>query len=226
MRKLNLGGTVLAFLSNAMKQMIMFFYDITGLIGIPSYGGAIILLTIALKIALYPLTVSQVKSMKAMAAVSPKLKELQEKYKNNPEKLQKEMSELYKSHKINPISGCLPLLVQMPFLFAIFLAIQGFDYPGGSQFLWFDLAQKDTTFILPVISAVATYLQSKMSITPDQQQQQQQKIMTILRPAFILYISITFPSGLVLYWAVSTIVQVIQQYYLNHKAAAVQGEAG
>jgi YidC/Oxa1 family membrane protein insertase len=219
-----LGGTVLAFLSNAMQYLLTFFYNITALIGIPNYGGAIILLTIALKIALYPLTVSQVKSMKAMAAVSPKLKELQEKYKNKPEILQKEMSELYKSHKINPISGCLPLLVQMPFLFAIFLAIRDFNYPGGSYFLWFDLAQPDKTFILPVISAVATYLQSKMSITPDQQQQQ--KIMTILMPAFILYISITFPSGLVLYWAVSTIVQVIQQYYLNYKSEAVQGEAG
>ena len=215
----------MAFLSNAMQYLLTFFYNITVSIGIPSYGGAIILLTIALKIALYPLTVSQVKSMKAMAAVSPKLKELQEKHKNNPEKLQKEMGELYKTHKINPISGCLPLIVQMPFLLAIFWAIQGFGYPGGSEFLWFDLAKPDKTYILPVISAVATYLQSKMSIMPDQQQQQQQKIMTILMPVFILYISITFPSGLVLYWAVSTIIQVIQQYYLNQKSEAVQGEA-
>lgn len=212
------------FLSNAMQYLLTFFYNLTASIGFPNYGWAIILLTIVLKVALYPLTVSQVKSMKAMALVAPKLKELQEKYKNNPEKLQKEMGELYKTHKVNPLSGCWPLLVQMPFLFAIFLAIRDFKYVGEPSFLWLtNLANPDPLYILPVISAVSTYFQAKMSATPEQQEQQ--KIMTMLMPVFILYISLTFPSGLVLYWAVGTIVQIIQQYYVNKKTAAVQGEA-
>jgi len=101
-----------------MQSALTFFYGLTKSVGVPSYGIAIILLTIAIKMILYPLTVKQVKSMKAMQDLQPKMKEMQEKYKGNPEKLQKEMAALYKDAGVNPLSGCLPLIVQMDVKFS------------------------------------------------------------------------------------------------------------
>jgi YidC/Oxa1 family membrane protein insertase len=214
----------LAFLSNAMQYVLTFFYNLTVSIGYANYGLAIILLTIALKFVLFPLTVSQVKSMKEMAFIQPKMKELQEKYKGNPEKLNKEMADLYKNHKINPLAGCLPLLVQMPFLIAIFYAIQGYQYVGEPGFLWLSsLAAPDPTYVLPVLSAATTYLQTKLFTAPEQQEQQ--KMMLIFMPIFILWISLSFPAGLVLYWVVGNVVQIVQQYYLYKKPLVTQGEA-
>jgi YidC/Oxa1 family membrane protein insertase len=214
----------LDFLSNAMQYVLTFFYNLTVSMGFANYGLAIILLTIALKFALYPLTVSQVKSMKEMAFIQPKMKELQEKYKGNPEKLNKEMADLYKNHKINPLAGCLPLLVQMPFLIAIFYAIRDYQYVGEPSFLWLtSLAVADPTYVLPVLSAATTYLQTKLFTAPEQQEQQ--KMMLIFMPIFILWISLSFPAGLVLYWVVGNVVQIIQQYYLYKKPLVTQGEA-
>lgn len=219
-----MGGTVLDFLSHIMQYLLTFFYNMSASLGVPNYGLAIILLTIVLKTVLYPLTVAQTKTMKAMAVVAPKTKEIQEKYKNNPEKLQKELGELYKKHQINPLSGCLPLIAQMPFLIAIFFAIRDYQYIGEPSFLWMaNLAAPDPTYILPVLSAAATYLQTKMSSTPEQLEQQ--KMMTLMMPLIILYISLTFPAGLVLYWFMGSVVQIIQQYYLNKKFEVVPGEA-
>lgn len=212
------------YLSHAMQYLLTFFYNITVSVGLANYGLAIILLTIAIKIAMYPLTVSQIKSMKEMAFIQPKMKELQEKHKGNPEKLNKELAELYKTHKVNPLSGCLPLILQMPFLIAIFYAIRDYQYVGEPSFLWMsNLAAPDPIYILPVISAAATFFQTRMSTAPEQMEQQ--KIMLIFMPLFILWISISFPAGLVLYWAVSTLVQIIQQYYIYKKPYVAQGEA-
>lgn len=212
------------YLSHGMQYLLTLFYNFTESMGYANYGLAIILLTIVIKIVMYPLTVSQIKSMKEMAYIQPKMKELQEKYKGTPEKLNKEMAELYKTHKINPLSGCLPIIVQMPFLIAIFYAIRDYQYIGDPSFLWLtSLKETDPTYILPVLSAAATYMQTRMSTTPEQMEQQ--KIMLILMPVFILYISLKFPAGLVLYWAVSTLVQIIQQYYLYKKAYVTQEEA-
>lgn len=207
---------MLDFLSGIMQTALTFFYDITKTVGIPSYGIAIILLTIVIKLILYPLTVKQIKSMKAMQEMQPKLKEIQDKYKSNPEKLQKEMTNLYKEAGVNPLSGCLPLLVQMPFLIAIFFAIREYSYdPAYQSFLWMpNLALEDPTYIMPVLSAVTTYIQSKQTMTDNTQQN---KMMLIFMPLFIGYISTTFPSGLVLYWVASNIIQIIQQWFMYRK---------
>ena len=160
------------FLSNIMQSALTFFYNMTTSIGFPNYGVAIILLTIAIKALMYPLTVKQVKSMKAMQDIQPKMKELQEKYKGNPEKLNKELANLYKEAGVNPLAGCLPLLVQMPFLIAIFFAIRDYQYAQlPPSFLWLtDLAQPDPTYILPVLSALTTYIQQKQTTTEMTQQ--------------------------------------------------------
>ncbi len=211
------------FLSNIMQSALTFFYNLTVNMGFASYGIAIILLTLAIKAILYPLTVKQVKSMKGMQDIQPKMKQLQEKYKGNPEKLNKELAALYKEAGVNPLAGCLPLIVQMPFLIAIFFAIRDYHYvQQPPSFLWMtDLAQPDGTYILPILSAVTTYIQQKQTTS---EMTQQTKMMMIFMPLFIGYISLTFPGGLVLYWVVSNLFQIFQQWFMYRNKPSVAGE--
>jgi YidC/Oxa1 family membrane protein insertase len=217
-------GFIMDPISHFLQQILLFFYGLTEMLGFPSYGVAIILLTIVIKMSLYPLTVKQVKSMKSMQELQPKIKELQTKLKGNPEKLNKEMAALYKTAGVNPLAGCLPLIVQMPFLIGIFYAIRDFQYVDQTSFLWFtDLAHPDPFYILPVISAITTYLQQKQTTT---EMTQQNKMMMIFMPLFVGYISITFPAGLVLYWSVGNMIQIAQQWWMyRKKPAVVQEEA-
>lgn len=211
------------FLSNIMQNALTFFYNLTASAGFANYGIAIILLTIAIKALMYPLTVKQVKSMKAMQDIQPKMKELQEKYKGNPEKLNKELANLYKEAGVNPLAGCLPLIVQMPFLISIFFAIRDYQYAQlPPSFLWMtDLAQPDPTYILPILSALTTFIQQKQTTT---EMTQQNKMMLIFMPIFIGYISLTFPGGLVLYWVVSNLSQIAQQWFMYRNSASVARE--
>lgn len=211
------------FLSNIMQGALTFFYNLTVSMGFANYGIAIILLTVAIKLLMYPLTVKQIKSMKAMQDIQPKMKELQEKYKDNPEKRNKELANLYKDAGVNPLAGCLPLLVQMPFLIAIFFAIRDYKYALlPPSFLWIpDLALPDPTYILPVLSAATTYIQQKQTTT---EMTQQNKMMLIFMPLFIGYISFTFPGGLVLYWVMSNIFQIVQQWIMYRNNASVARE--
>lgn len=216
------------YLVELMKSALTFFYNITVKAGVPNYGLAIILLTIVIKMMLYPLTVKQVKSMKAMQDIAPKMKALQEKYKDNKEKLQREMAQLYKDAGVNPLAGCLPLIIQMPFFIAIFFAIREYTYASDPSFLWIkNLAQgtsfqdpSDPYFILPFLAAATTYISTKQTTTD---QSQQNKMMLMFMPLFIGWITVTFPAGLGLYWVVSNIIQIIQQWWLYRPAAAAQG---
>jgi len=199
-----------------LQDLLTFFYGITVSLGIANYGLAIILITLAIKLVLYPLTVKQVKGMKAMQDLQPKMKELQEKYKGNAEKLNKEMAILYKDSGVNPLSGCLPLLVQMPILMGIFFAIRDYQYAHTPSFFWMtDLSLPDPLYVLPILSAATTYIQQKQTTTDTNQQA---KIMMNLMPLFIGYISLTFPAGLVLYWVMSNIFQIAQQWWMYRGA--------
>lgn len=212
------------FLSGIMQSALTFFYNLTGSIGYANYGLAIILLTVVIKMAIYPLTAKSVRSMKAMQDIQPKMKELQEKYKGNPEKLNKEMAVLYKEKGVNPFSGCLPLIIQMPILIAIFFAIRDYQYVNQPSFLlWQDLGQHDPTYILPVLAAVTTFFQSKQTTTDTSSQQN--KMMLYVMPLFIGYITTQFPAGLGIYWVVSNLVQISQQWWMYRKPAEAAGEA-
>lgn len=180
-----------------------------------SYGLAIIILTIIIKIVLYPLTVKQIKSMKAMQELQPKLKKLQEKYQDNPQLMQQKLAELYQNAGVNPLAGCLPLLVQMPILMGMYYALFHFDYGGAPPtFAWLpSLSEPDPYYVLPILSMLTTYLQSRMSATGGEMNQQM-KIMTTIMPLFIGWISLNFPSGLVLYWVTMNCVQIVQQWWL------------
>ena len=190
------------YLVEFMRTLVTYAFNFTDMVGFPSYGVAIIIITVIIKAILAPLTVKQIKSMKAMQELQPRMKELQEKYK--------EMG-------VNPLAGCLPLLVQMPFLIAIFYALQGYPYnPEFEHFLWLpSLGEADPYYILPVLSALSTWIMSRQTgMGASGAAAQQQKIMQIFMPLFIGYISLNFPSGLVIYWIVSNVFQLVQQHFI------------
>lgn len=200
-----------------MRTLLTYCYNLTEALGFPSYGIAIIIMTIGIKAILAPLTAKQVKSMKGMQKLQPKMKEIQNKYKNDPQRAQQEIAKMYKELGVNPLSGCLPLLVQMPFLIAIFYALQGYPYdPAYESFLWLpSLGEADHLYILPVLSALSTFVMSKQTAQDATGAGAgQQKIMQIFMPLFIGYISLNFPSGLVIYWVISNIFQMIQQFFI------------
>lgn len=201
------------FLSGIVQSALTVFYNLTISMGIPSYGLSIILMTVLIKLLLYPITAKQIESTKGMAILQPKMKEIQDRYKNDKTKLNEELAKLYQREGINPLAGCLPLLIQMPILIAIFYGIKDYQYTGSTAFLWMsNLSMPDGTYILPIISALSTYVQSKQTITD--LSNPQNKIMLYFMPLFIGYISITFPAGLVLYWVVTNFMQIAQQWWM------------
>lgn len=209
-----------------MRTVLGYCFELTQTLGMPSYGLAILIMTLGIKLILAPVTVKQIKSMRAMQKLQPRMKELQQKYKGNNQKLQEEMAKLYKELGVNPLSGCLPLLAQMPFLIAIFYALQNYPYISPYEsFLWLpSLGEPDPIYVWPVVSALTTFLVSRQtSPTGDDKAQMQAKVMQIFMPLFIGYISLTFPSGLVIYWTVSNLFQWLQQtwiYKMEEKEAA------
>ena len=139
---------------------------------------------------------------------------LKEKYKDDKQRLNMELANLYKSEGVNPLAGCLPLLIQMPILMGMYYALYNFTYPTpeSAAFLWLpNMSDPDPYYILPVLSALTTFLQQKMTTT---EMNQQMKIMMTVMPIFIGWISLTFPSGLVLYWVTMNVVQIAQQWWM------------
>ena len=207
-------GTIFEPIENLLHVVLQALYNVTDLAGFGSYGVAIVLLTILIKMLLYPLTVKQVKSMKAMQELSPKMKKIQEKYKDNPQVMQQKVGALYKEAGVNPLAGCLPLLIQMPIMIGIFYGIRDFSYEGPSSFLWMQsIADPDPYYILPILSALTTFIQSRQTMPPSDNPQG--KIMLYFMPLFIGYISLKFPAGLVLYWVVMNLMQIGQQFLMD-----------
>ena len=206
-------GSLLDPIVHLFQTGINVLYKMLTDAGFPNYGAAIILLTIIIKMALYPLTVKQIKSMKGLQELQPKMKKLQDEYKNNPQLLQQEMAKLYESAGVNPLAGCLPLLVQMPILMAIYYALRDMTYVGDPSFFWIpSLSEADPLHILPVISALTTYVVS-IQTTPSEGGGQA-KMMAYMMPLFIGWISWNFAAGLVLYWITMNFVQGLQQWWM------------
>lgn len=206
-------GTLFAPIEGFLHLLLEILYSLTEAVGFGSYGVAIILLTIVIKMLLYPLTVKQVKSMRAMQELQPQVKKIQEKYKDKPQEMQMKIANLYKDAGVNPLAGCLPLLIQMPILMGMYYALYNFNYGEvAPTFLWLpSLSEPDPIYVLPVLSALTTFLQQKMTTT---EMTQQMKIMMTIMPVFIGWISLQFPSGLVLYWVTMNIVQIVQQWWM------------
>ncbi len=204
-------------IENILSAILSALYSVTEKFGFGSYGLAIILLTIIVKIIVYPLTKKQIQSMKAMQKIQPEMQKLQKKYKDNPQMMQKKLMELYQKEGANPMSGCLPMLIQMPILMAMYYTLFNFDYGGvAPSFLWMpSLSETDPLYILPILSALTTYLQQKLSMSSESTQQM--KMMMVIMPLFIGFISLNFPAGLVLYWVTMNVVQIVQQIWIFKK---------
>lgn len=201
-----------------MTDLLNYLYSVTAMVGLPSYGLAIVLLTVLIKAILYPLTKKQMISMAVMKTLQPKVKEIQDKWKErDPKKMSDMIMNLYKENNANPLSGCLPVLIQMPILIALYRALFSFDYINHDHagFIWLaSLSERDPYFIMPVLAAATTYFQSKMTISDSDQTQ---RMLLYLMPMMIGWISATIPAGMGLYWVMFNITGIIQQYYINTK---------
>jgi len=184
-----------------------------GIIG--NWGWSIVVMTIMIKAAFYPLNAAAARSMGKMKILGPKMKALQEQYKGDKQALQIKMMEMYKTEKINPLGGCLPILVQIPVFIALYwVLLSAVELRQAPWILWIhDLSAPDPYFVLPVLYAITAYLQVKLSPTPITDPLQA-KIMQIMPIAFSV-LFIFFPSGLVLYWLVNNILQIAQQARMN-----------
>lgn len=208
-------------LAHIFGSLLKAVYDFIG-----HYGAAIVIFTIMVKIALLPLTIKQTKSMKQMNEVQPKIKALQEKYKNDKEQLSKKTMELYQEYNVNPFAGCLPLLIQFPVIIGLFTALRN---PGiyvfesqaaydaiSKSFLWVSNLAEVDPWILPILAAVTTYLTTSTTSSTEQTA----KTMTYMMPIMIFafskgLIGPPMPAGLVLYWTVSNLLQYIQQVLIT-----------
>ncbi len=190
-----------------------------------NWGWAIVLLTILLKLVFYPLNTSAARSMGKMKLIAPKLKALQEQYANDKQQLQVKMMELYKTEKINPLGGCLPILVQMPVFIALYwVLLAAVELRHAAWLGWIvDLSGPDPYYVLPVIYAITAYLQVKLSPTPvsDPMQARMMQIMPIAFSVMFIF----FPAGLVLYWLVNNVLSIGQQWHVNRLLGREQAAA-
>ena len=180
-----------------------------------NWGWAIIAMTIIIKSAFYPLNHASARSMAKMKVVAPKMKALQEQYANDKQQLQMKMMELYKTEKINPLGGCLPIVVQIPVFIALYwVLLAAVELRHAPWIGWIhDLSAPDPYFVLPVVYAITAYLQVRLSPTPIQDPVQA-KVMQIMPIAFSV-LFLFFPSGLVLYWLINNSLQIFQQWHMN-----------
>ncbi len=202
-----------SIIARPLFWILKFFHGFLG-----NYGWSIILLTIVVRIPFIPLVSKGQKSMRKLQAIQPKMNEIREKYKKDPQKMQQEMMELYKKHKVNPMGGCLPMIIQIPVFFALYKVLfVAIELRGAPFVLWLtDLSSKDPYYILPVVMGVTMLIQQKM--TPSGMDPKQQKMM-MLMPVIFTFMFLNFASGLVLYWLVNNLLSIIQQFYINRKIA-------
>lgn len=211
-----------SIIAKALLWLLQFFYDY-----VHNWGVAIILLTVLIKAAFWPLTAKSYASMEKMKKLQPMMTSLREKYADNKEQLNKEIMGLYKTYGVNPASGCVPILVQLPVFFGLYQALltsielrhaSFITYLPFTDMLWLaDLSAKDPYYITPIIMGITMFLQQKMS--PPAGDPMQQKIMMFL-PLIFTAMFLSFPSGLVLYWLVNNVLSIAQQWMMMRKLKA------
>lgn len=199
------------FIGKPLLYVLNLLYSVLG-----NYGLAIIVLTFFIRLLFYPLSFKSFKSMKEMSKLQPKLKELKNRYKGKPDQVNKATMELYKQHKVNPFGGCLPVIIQIPVFFALYnVLLNAIELRGAPFYFWIvDLSAKDPYYILPVIMGATMYLQQKL--TPTTMDPSQAKIMAFL-PLIFTVMFLSFPSGLVIYWATNNILTIAQQVFIDSK---------
>lgn len=212
------GGLPMEWLVVPILWLMHRFYAFTH-----NYGIAIILLTVITKVIFFPLTIKSMTSMKAMQALQPQVNALRSKYKSDPQRLQRETMELYRVHKVNPLGGCLPMVVQIPIFYGLYIALSVSVEIQNAPFiclgrlfgvdLWIcDLAAHDPTYILPILMGISMFVQQKM--TPVMGDPRQAKMMLFM-PVVFTFMFLNLPAGLVLYWTLSNVLQIAQQKYME-----------
>jgi YidC/Oxa1 family membrane protein insertase len=183
-----------------------------------NWGVSIILLTVLIKLLFYPLSAASYKSMAQMRELAPRLQSMKEKFGDDKQKMQKAMMELYKTEKINPLGGCLPILVQIPVFIALYWVLLGSVELRNAPFLYIsDLSSKDPYYLLPILMAASMFVQTKLNPKPtDPMQARLMMMMPIIFSVFFFF----FPAGLVLYWLVNNLLSMAQQWHINRKIHA------
>ena len=200
------------FASQPLFSLLSWLHGIFG-----NWGWAIIALTAIIRALLYPLTYKGMVSMQKIKELAPKMKELKEKYKTDPQRLNKATMDMYKKHGANPLGGCLPMLMQIPVFFAIYrVLLNAVELQGSEWILWVDdLSRMDSYYVLPILMGASMFLQQKM--TPSNfTDPMQEKVMKFL-PVIFTFFFLTFPSGLVLYWFVNNLFSIAQQFIVNQQ---------
>ena len=212
------GGLPMEWLAVPILWVMHRFYEFTR-----NYGVAIILLTVITKVLFFPLTIKSMTSMKAMQTLQPQINALRSKYKSDPQRLQRETMELYRTHKVNPLGGCLPMVVQIPIFYALYVALSVSVEIQNAPFICFgrlfgvdlwicDLASHDPTYVLPILMGISMFIQQKM--TPVMGDPRQAKMMLFM-PVVFTFMFLNLPAGLVLYWTLSNVLQIAQQKYME-----------
>ncbi|MGL4253593.1 MAG: YidC/Oxa1 family membrane protein insertase [Fusobacteriaceae bacterium] len=207
------------FLYKIFAGVLNELYSITG-----NFGLAIIGITVLVKLVTLPLTLKQDKSMRSMKDIQPEIDAIKTKYKDDAKMINQKTMELYQEKKINPAAGCLPLIIQMPILFALFGILRvdaagNFVYlpeiPGNIKFLWMTMNVPDQFYILPVLNGILSFLQQKLTGSGDSNPQM--KNMMYMFPIMMIFISYKMPAGLQVYWVVSSLAGIVQQYWIIKK---------
>ncbi|WP_238187483.1 YidC/Oxa1 family membrane protein insertase [Paenibacillus sp. L3-i20] len=203
---------------NFWEKYVVYYFAITldtfaGWFG-GSYVLAILMLTIIVRTLILPLTLKQYRSSKAMQALQPQMAEIKKKYKDNPQKQQEETMKLFQTHQVNPMAGCLPLLVQMPIFIALYNAIYWNQDIRLDKIFGFVLGEPSPWYFLPVLAALTTFIQSKMMQKQQTQTMPGMSIILTIFPVLIFVMSMSFPAALPLYWVFSNIYTIVQNYFL------------
>lgn len=184
------------------------------------YGIAILILTLIIRSLILPLTLKQYRSSKQMKEIQPELKKLKEKYKDDPKKQQEETMKLFQANGVNPLAGCLPLVIQAPVFIALYHAIMRNEHIRHSTFLWMQLGEADHLYLLPLIAAITTFIQQK--VMASQMSAQMRKFIFIF-PVLIFVMSMNFPSALPLYWVCSNSFTIVQTYFIYGRGGNAAG---
>lgn len=217
-------NTIMGFIARPMGMLLNLLYEF-----IQNYGITLIVFTIIIKLLMYPLYAKQIKSTVRMGHIQPKIKAVQSKFAHDKALLNEKLSQLYKDEKYNPLSGCLPMLIQMPIIFGLFVLLRNpmlfIDSPDmmlavHESFFWImDLSQPDA-WILPLGAGITTYIsfsqtQSQAPMDPNNPMSSMTSIMKYFFPVMIVWMGRSFPAGLSLYWFVGTAVQILFNMHLN-----------
>ena len=214
-------NTIIGIFAKPLAYLLMFIYNIIG-----NYGITLIILTAIVKTCLYPLYIKQMKSTSASADMQGKIRQLQQKYGNDKETLNIKLAELYKEEGFNPASGCLPMLIQMPIIFALFALLRdptafiddsSFLFVIHESFIWINDLSKADPWVLPILAAITTYISYNISMSFNQNNEMAgaMSMMKYLFPIMIFMMGRSFPAGLALYWFFGQFLQIFFNLHMN-----------